>query len=144
MSYKRLPFIFIMILYYYNFVNISTITLLLDFFSYTCYNNIRSLKSGQSFLGGKGVRNMLIDFETERKKREKERLSVVLDNLFWEDPVAYVQLCDFCESHTNKIDPDIKKKLIELGLLNSDGSLPDSTNELVYEATTGLKPFWLD
>ena len=87
---------------------------------------------------------MLIDFETERKKREKERLSVVLDNLFWEDPVAYVQLCDFCELYTNKIDPDIKKKLIELGLLNSNGSLPDITNELVYEATTGLKPFWLD
>lgn len=87
---------------------------------------------------------MIIDFEKERKEIEKERLGVVLDNLFWEDPVAYVQLCNFCELFTNKIDPEIKKKLIRLGLLNSDGSLPDSTNELVYEATTGLKPFWLD
>lgn len=66
-----------------------------------------------------------------------------LDDLFWSDPVAYIELCNFCSSHCYKIDAAIKERLIEDGYLFKDGGLPRSTNAAVYEAVTGKKPFWL-
>ena len=92
---------------------------------------------------------MVIDLERFRRTRdkstksEKDHLWAVLESLFWENPKAYAQLCAFCQARKNKFSPGIKRELIKKGLLNRDGSLPDITNEIVYEATMGQKPYWL-
>ena len=80
----------------------------------------------------------------ERNEKKREILRDALDDLFWSNQIAYIQLCRYCEARKNKIDPEIKEELIEKGFLNSTGGLPRITNEVVYESVMGQKPFWLD
>ena len=77
------------------------------------------------------------------REEEKELLREKLDDLFWNDPIAYVELSNFCQSSRSIISPRVKSLLIREGFLFADGALPSTTNEVVYEATTGQKPFWL-
>ena len=75
---------------------------------------------------------------------KKEKLLRLLEDLFWNNPEAYDALVSFCNSSSYKMNPGIKRFLIQQGILARNGSLPSITNELVYEMTTGLKPYWLN
>ncbi|MBO7132301.1 hypothetical protein J6V85_03555 [Candidatus Saccharibacteria bacterium] len=81
---------------------------------------------------------------SESRYARKEALRTSLDELFWDNPDAYVQLCRFCEQRKNRISPGVKKLLVQKGFLTKTGGLPKSTNEVVYEAIMGQKPYWLE
>lgn len=66
----------------------------------------------------------------------KDQLKDKLNDLFWDNPYAYSQLCTYCE--TMKIEREAKKILIEKGILDAKGDLPVITRKAVYELTTGL------
>lgn len=90
----------------------------------------------------------VIDFKSAKdslnREEQKNRLRDALDELFWRNPEAYVALCNFCDSSRYKLHPAIKTFLIKEGFLAANGSLPSITNEVIFEASTGEKPFWLN
>ena len=67
-----------------------------------------------------------------------------LEDLLWDDMDALFQLDDYCLKRRNKVDKRVEKLLIDKGILAKDGTLPDRTNEAMYEMRTGQKPFWLN
>ena len=88
----------------------------------------------------------IIDFSTIRTgSRERERKERVraLTRLLLEDVEAYHQLREYSLDCRKKVSPRVENLLIQRGILNPDGSLPDLTNEAIFEARTGEKPFWL-
>jgi len=76
---------------------------------------------------------------------EKQRWGLIaeLENLIWQDVDAMHQLDDYCLNRRNAVDDRVKELLIKKGILAEDGTLPDLTNEAMYELRTGKKPFWL-
>lgn len=66
---------------------------------------------------------------------ECDKLKEKLDNLFWDDPYAYSQLCVYCA--TMKIEQKAKKILAKKGILDKKGDLPITIRKAVYELTTG-------
>lgn len=77
---------------------------------------------------------------------EKCRLQDELDDLFWQNPIVFKQLCEYCQNwpRSEELSDPVKDVLIEKGFLYEGRNvLPSLTNEVVYEATTGKKPFWL-
>ena len=47
-------------------------------------------------------------------------------------------------SRKNKIPQSVKETLIEKGLICKDNEeIPELVKEIIYELTTGKKPFWL-
>ena len=74
----------------------------------------------------------------------KAMLANSIDEMFWDNPIAYYQLCRFFKSSRFKIEKPVEGYLIEEGFLYEDGSLPATTNEVLYEAIYGEKPFWLN
>ncbi|MBQ1344687.1 hypothetical protein IIY59_03130 [Candidatus Saccharibacteria bacterium] len=91
----------------------------------------------------------VIHFENVKKRlkpngHETVRIENELDDLFWNDPIAYAKLCNYSVSRKNKIPQSIKENLIEKGFIRKDdGEIPDLVKEILYEQTTGKKPFWL-
>lgn len=53
------------------------------------------------------------------------------------------QLYDYCLNRRDKQDGRVERLLIAKYVLNEDGTLPDRTNEVMYEMRTGHRPFWL-
>ena len=79
-----------------------------------------------------------------KPSEEKKYLAKELDKLFLENPLAYAELCAFCESSRNEPSEETLEILKMRGFLREDGKLPTMTNEVVYEAVNGQKPFWLE
>ena len=79
---------------------------------------------------------------TEDERRH--RLIGKLEDLLWDDMDALFQLDDYCLNRRNKVDERVESLLIEMEILSEDGTLPDKTNEAMYEFRTGHKPFWLN
>ena len=78
-----------------------------------------------------------------RADEERGQIIDQLTNLLWSDLEAFDQLYDYCLSCYNPMDEAVRERLIQLGLLEQDGSLPDLTNEAMYEMRTGERPPWL-
>lgn len=76
-------------------------------------------------------------------ERKRQRLISILEELIWQDTDAMHQLDNYCLNGHDKVDGRVKDLLIEKGILAKDGTLPDITNEAMYELRTGQKPFWL-
>lgn len=74
----------------------------------------------------------------------RHRLIGKLEDLLWDDTDALIQLSKYCLNRRNRVDKRVEKLLIEMGILAEDGTLPDRTNEAMYEFRTGYKPFWLN
>lgn len=88
----------------------------------------------------------MVDFKFKnRKEREKrkEKMLLELDEMFWLDPDLYHALCSFVHNTKNKLLPEQKTTLVARGFLLENGAIPDITNEAVWEAITGKKPYWL-
>lgn len=82
----------------------------------------------------------------KRNEMELDRIFQELEELFWQEPDIYIALCDYCQNwpRSTELDDSVRKNLESRGLLSKDkNKLPDVTNEAVYEATKGKKPFWL-
>lgn len=90
----------------------------------------------------------VLDFSTAREDlvEDKQRHLLIgkLEDLLWDDMDALFQLDDYCLNRRNKVDKRVENLLIEMEILNKDGTLPDRTNEAMYEFRTGHKPFWLN
>ena len=88
-----------------------------------------------------------INFSTARddfaEDERRHRLIGKLEDLLWDDMDALFQLYKYCLNRRNKVDKRVEKLLIEMNILAEDGTLPDRTNEAMYEFRTGHKPFWL-
>ena len=65
----------------------------------------------------------MIDYSIELKKRREEKIQKALEELYWNDPPAFYQLEDYTKSSFRKPDLRVQKKLINLGILEPDGSL---------------------
>ena len=76
-------------------------------------------------------------------ERDRERLLSMLEDLLWDDIDAMFQLYDYTLNRRIRPDRRVTELLKGKGLLNSDGTLPDATNEAMYEMRTGYRPFWL-
>ena len=76
-------------------------------------------------------------------EQQRQQLINDLEELIWQDVDAICQLEDFCLNRQDTIDDRAKNLLIKKNILNEDGTLPDITNEAMYELRTGEKPFWL-
>ena len=76
-------------------------------------------------------------------ERDRERLLSTLEDLLWNDLDAMFQLYGYTLNRRNRPDGRVTELLKGKGLLNSDGTLPDATNEAMYEMRTGYRPFWL-
>ena len=76
-------------------------------------------------------------------EHDRERLLGMLENLLWDDMDALFQLDDYTRNRRNRPDKRVTNLLMEKGLLAEDGTLPDATNEAMYEMRTGCYPFWL-
>ncbi len=76
-------------------------------------------------------------------ERDRERLLGMLEDLLWDDLDAMFQLDDYTLNRRNRPDSRVTKLLMEKGLLAEDGTLPDATNEAMYEMRTEYSPFWL-
>ena len=76
-------------------------------------------------------------------EHDRERLFGMLDDLLWDDMDALFQLDDYTRNRRNRPDKRVTNLLMEKGLLAEDGTLPDATNEAMYEMRTGCSPFWL-
>lgn len=74
----------------------------------------------------------------------RHRLIGKLEDLLWDDTDALIQLDHYCLNRRNKVDKRVENLLIEMEILAEDGTLPDRTNEAMYEFRTGYKPFWLN
>ena len=89
-----------------------------------------------------------IDFsagkESSDYEKRRQQLIVELEGLIWQDMDAIHQLEDYCLNRRNAIDDRAKSLLIKKGIIAKDGTLPDLTNEAMYELRTGQKPFWLN
>ncbi|MBO4812888.1 hypothetical protein J5491_01945 [Candidatus Saccharibacteria bacterium] len=68
-------------------------------------------------------------------EQKKEILSSKLREMFWERPVLYLELVNYCGTFRYDLGECYKKDLIELGFLFKDGSIPDITKDVVYDAT---------
>ena len=79
---------------------------------------------------------------TVLEKRLRERVAE-LESLIWQDIDAIHQLDDYCLNRRNIVDDRVKDLLVKKGILAEDGTLPDLTNEAMYELRTGEEPFWL-
>ena len=90
----------------------------------------------------------IIDFSVAREDLKEDerrhRLIGKLEDLLWDDMDALFQLDDYCLNRRNKVDKRVKSLLIKMEILAEDGTLPDRTNEAMYEFRTGYKPFWLN
>lgn len=90
----------------------------------------------------------IINFDEARENLEEDelrhRLIGELEDLLWDDMDALFQLYDYCLNRRNKVDKRVERLLIERKILAEDGTLPDRTNEAMYEFRTGYKPFWLN
>lgn len=71
-------------------------------------------------------------------------LIVKLEDLLWNDMDALFQLDNYCLNRRNRVNKRVENLLINMGILAKDGTLPDRTNEAMYELRTGYKPFWLN
>ena len=67
-----------------------------------------------------------------------------LEDLIWQDFDAARQLYKYCLNRNYRIDRRVKKLLIKKGILAENGTLPNLTNEAMYEIRTGEKPPWLE
>ncbi len=76
-------------------------------------------------------------------ERDREHLLGMLEDLLWDDLDAMFQLYDYSLNRRNHPDKRVTEHLKGKGLLNLDGTLPDATNEAMYEMRTGYRPFWL-
>ena len=74
---------------------------------------------------------------------KKQELLAELEDLIVNDTDAIIQLDNYCLNRNNMVDKRVRTALIAKGILNKDGSLPDTTNEAMYELRTGHEPFWL-
>ena len=91
-----------------------------------------------------------ISYNKSRKRleteRQKELLWPKLEALFWQEPVIYSKLCDYCMKwpYSPELDDETKDYLIKEGFLPSNSSsLPNATYEVVYYAATGHEPLRL-
>ena len=89
----------------------------------------------------------MVDFgygSNEERERRRQSMLKVLDDMFWDEPELYHALC--CFVHDTRKKPTLEQKIIlkMQGFLMSDGDIPAITNEVVYESTTGKRPFWLN
>ncbi len=82
-------------------------------------------------------------FEQFSEEKKRTYLFGILEDLLWDDIDAMFQLYDYCLNRRKKIDARVERLLIAKYVLNEDGSLPDRTNEVMYEMRTGYRPFWL-
>lgn len=92
----------------------------------------------------KEVINLSTVREDYTEDEQRHRLIGKLEDLLWDDMDALFQLEDYCLNRRNKIDECVKDLLIKMGILAENGTLPDKTNEAMYEFRTGHKPFWLN
>lgn len=69
-------------------------------------------------------------------------MMAVIEALFTEDFDAVWQLDDYCLNRANKVDPRVRRVLIDKGVLSQNGDLPEVTNEAMYTLRTGQTPFW--
>lgn len=81
------------------------------------------------------------DFAEDERRHQ---LIGKLEDLLWDDMDALFQLDDYCLNRRNRVDKRVEKLLIGMNILAEDGTLPDRTNEAMYEFRTGHKPFWLN
>ncbi len=90
----------------------------------------------------------VIDLVTVREDRAEDerrhRLIGELEDLLFEDMDALFQFDYYCLNRWHRVDRRVRALLIERGILAKDGTLPDRTNEAMYEFRTGHKPFWLN
>ena len=90
----------------------------------------------------------IIDFsdggEHSNYKKQRQQLIAELESLIWQDVDAMHQLDNYCLNRRNAIDDRVKSLLIKKRIIAEDGTLPDLTNEVMYELRTGQKPFWLN
>ncbi len=91
--------------------------------------------------------SQIIELPTIREdlviEKRRQGLIAELENLIWQDVDAINQLDDYCLNRRNVVDDRVRELLIKKGILAEDGTLPDLTNEAMYELRTGQKPFWL-
>lgn len=76
-------------------------------------------------------------------ERDRIHLLGMLEDLIWDDLDAMIQLDHYTLNRRNRPDARVTKLLMEMRLLAEDGTLPDATNEAMYEMRTGHRPFWL-
>ena len=74
--------------------------------------------------------------------KELGEVMAVIQALFTEDFEAVWQLDDYCLNRANKVNPRVRRVLIDKGILAKNGDLPDITNEAMYTLRTGETPFW--
>lgn len=90
----------------------------------------------------------VIKFPIIREKfaedEQRYYLIVKLEDLLWNDMDALFQLDNYCLNRRNRVNKRVENLLINMGILAKDGTLPDRTNEAMYEFRTGYKPFWLN
>ncbi len=84
-----------------------------------------------------------IPFEQFNEEEKCDYLFNLLEGLIWEDMDAMFQLDDYCQNRRDKLDGRAERLLIAKYVLNEDGTLPDRTNDVMYEMRTGHRPFWL-
>lgn len=91
---------------------------------------------------------IIIDFMAykRQKRRDEERAEMIrkIDLLRSRCKVAFVQLDEYSRDCRNRPDDRVMWLLIKRGFLAKDGSLPNITNEAMYEYCTGHRPPWLD
>ncbi len=92
---------------------------------------------------GSQVIGLLVARENLAEDDRRHDLIGELEELLWDDMDALFQLDDYCLNRRNKVDKRVENLLIEKQILAEDGTLPDRTNEAMYEFRTGHKPFWL-
>ena len=74
-----------------------------------------------------------------------EGLAVAIEELFWQNPIVYSELCDCCMKWpcTVPLDPETRKILVKKGFIGEKSSIisPEAF-KITYEAMTGRKPPW--
>ena len=85
----------------------------------------------------------IIELSVIREIKLRKELMTELKNLIRKDIDAICQLDNYCLNRRNAIDNRAKVMLVKKGILAEDGTLPDLTNEAMYELRTGQKPYWL-
>lgn len=74
---------------------------------------------------------------------KKQEILAELEDLILTDTDAIIQLDNYCLNRNHMVDERVKTALVAKGILNKDGTLPDMTNEAMYQLRTGHEPFWL-
>lgn len=72
--------------------------------------------------------------ETERKKQDF--IIEKLNQLFWKEPVVYLDLCRLFQDREYKLNQRSKELLVKVGAIKENGDLPLTTCKALRESNT--------